>query len=791
MNTTPYFFLCLRLIGNVISLTFFIVSCFSFSLFAQFATTSTDSIRLQGNLIGSEKERAFSHTSLWRFHQGDDTTGTWSQPNFDDSSWELISTRLYQDSLHPEIPILPRSYNGTGWFRLRLDIDFVLQQTPLVLSIYYTGQSEVYADGKLIAQLGTRNHNITHHVVHLPLENKKSVLVAVHYANLSAKEQLRIHRFLKSAFVDWSGVVMEIVPLELEERKQSERNLANTVESALGGVLMVLAILNTCLLLFQWRMYFGSLSLFALFSYCGFLWFTAFSSLLSVTSIAFFLNDNNLYEVINSISYSFSVVFSNMALFFYLQFVYNILNQKAPRYFIILVFLSVCHSLSVLLAGILIEQNMNFLLPHWLSQCFFVSLAIESIRISLIAYRHRGREKYLVIGNIFICALMLYLLFAPGIPQSYPRSWGTNLSINLPVPLIMTVLLAYHDAKTNRLLIEQNEKLEAEVQKRTFFIHQQIDIQNQQTQKIVETNSQLQEQNHALEALNLELEQANKFKNDVISMVSHDLRNPLTNLYLCISMITGLYPHDDKLDIYAKRILSSVDQMKELISGVLETTEILRGEIPIVRTTFNITQLVTEKAEQYMLHAHSKEQIIHFGDVLEEVYLHGDRQRLGQVFDNLLTNAIKYSPFGRKICISVLVIDNTDKQSNVGKECTQWVARVEIKDEGPGISEEDKAKMFGFFQRLTAKPTGGESSSGVGLAIVKSIVDLHQGNIWAESRESEGITGTTFIVELPISEDAMMLKESFHTDSEWQLRMLVSAGAGNRTRGSRGIDMVL
>jgi two-component system, sensor histidine kinase and response regulator len=76
-----------------------------------------------------------------------------------------------------------------------------------------------------------------------------------------------------------------------------------------------------------------------------------------------------------------------------------------------------------------------------------------------------------------------------------------------------------------------------------------------------------------------------------------------------------------------------------------------------------------------------------------------------------------------------------------------------VQDEGPGLTDEDKQKLFGFFQRLSARPTGGESSHGVGLAITKRVVDLHNGKIWAESEVGKG---TTFIVMLPRNTDTAM-----------------------------------
>ncbi|MBK9249385.1 MAG: sensor histidine kinase [Ignavibacteria bacterium] len=98
----------------------------------------------------------------------------------------------------------------------------------------------------------------------------------------------------------------------------------------------------------------------------------------------------------------------------------------------------------------------------------------------------------------------------------------------------------------------------------------------------------------------------------------------------------------------------------------------------------------------------------------------------------MLSNAVKYSPHGKNVYIAVSKSDST--------------CRISIKDEGPGISDQDKLKLFGKFQRLTAKPTGGEHSTGLGLSIVKKFVEMMRGRVWCESKLGEG---AEFIVELP------------------------------------------
>jgi signal transduction histidine kinase len=103
-----------------------------------------------------------------------------------------------------------------------------------------------------------------------------------------------------------------------------------------------------------------------------------------------------------------------------------------------------------------------------------------------------------------------------------------------------------------------------------------------------------------------------------------------------------------------------------------------------------------------------------------------------QVLENLVSNAVKYSPPGKNIFVRL------KKQPSV--------ARMEVQDEGPGLSAEDQKKLFGKFARLSAKPTGGEHSTGLGLSIVKKMVEAMNGKVWCESELGRG---ATFIVEFP------------------------------------------
>jgi signal transduction histidine kinase len=167
----------------------------------------------------------------------------------------------------------------------------------------------------------------------------------------------------------------------------------------------------------------------------------------------------------------------------------------------------------------------------------------------------------------------------------------------------------------------------------------------------------------------------------------------------------------------------------------LDSAAIELGSMTLNCHSMSLSLLLDGTVGRYLFAAEQKQQTIAV-EIDDNVMVVADADRLEQVFDNLLSNAVKYSLLGTTITVRVFAKPN--------------IARVEIHDAGPGISAEDQTKLFGLFQRLSAMPTGGESSNGVGLSITKNIVDLHEGHIWVESELGHG---ATFIVELAMKAD--------------------------------------
>ena len=154
--------------------------------------------------------------------------------------------------------------------------------------------------------------------------------------------------------------------------------------------------------------------------------------------------------------------------------------------------------------------------------------------------------------------------------------------------------------------------------------------------------------------------------------------------------------------------------------------------IAIRREHVDLAAMLGEIVSANRAQAERKKQSIQINAPARQMWS-GDPDRLREAVDNLISNAIKYSPIGGNI---ELTMSHADEH-----------VVIRVSDEGAGLSEEDVSRLFGRFQRLSARPTGGESSTGLGLSIVKRIVELHGGQVGAQS-PGPG-RGTTFTIRLP------------------------------------------
>jgi signal transduction histidine kinase len=178
-------------------------------------------------------------------------------------------------------------------------------------------------------------------------------------------------------------------------------------------------------------------------------------------------------------------------------------------------------------------------------------------------------------------------------------------------------------------------------------------------------------------------------------------------------------------------IVLAATRMRDLIGTLLDANAIEQGKYVSNLERFDMNEVVAQCVESNRATADRKNILLRVG-ISDPLWAKADRAGTMQIFDNLISNALKFSP--PQTTVHVHTLPERDS------------VLVSVRDEGPGINAEDQKKMFGKFCRLTARPTGGESSNGLGLSIVKRLVDAMGGTIQFQS--SPGM-GATFMVRLP------------------------------------------
>ena len=268
------------------------------------------------------------------------------------------------------------------------------------------------------------------------------------------------------------------------------------------------------------------------------------------------------------------------------------------------------------------------------------------------------------------------------------------------------------------------------------ILYQQLqDANTQLEERVAQRTRALSQANRRLSAQWLRLQRANGFKNEILGTVAHDLKNPLGVILGRTEMLTeliGAGASKDSINLQIEHIRDASRRLTSMVDNLISDAMADAFDITIRREPIDIAALVTEVAEANRPLAQNKQQVIEVS-APEGRIVGCDSDRMREAIDNLMSNAIKYSPIGGRITV---VVDGDDE-----------VTSISITDQGAGLSPEDIGRLFGRFQRLSAKPTAGESSTGLGLSIVKKIIDMHGGEVQAAS--SGPGEGATFTITLP------------------------------------------
>jgi signal transduction histidine kinase len=244
---------------------------------------------------------------------------------------------------------------------------------------------------------------------------------------------------------------------------------------------------------------------------------------------------------------------------------------------------------------------------------------------------------------------------------------------------------------------------------------------------------EMQRKNIELQKIELEkrndaLEEINQEKNHLIKILAHDLRSPL-NQISGLATLMEMNGAKDQSD-HIHRIQYATKRLDGMISKILDVDAIETNRINLITEEIELLPIIQEIVHSYEKAALEKKINITIS-ALPHLKVLADRTYLSEVIENILTNALKFSSKNKSIEISC-----HDRNGKI---------EVHIKDEGPGFTEEDKKELFQKFKKLSAQPTGGEQSTGLGLSIVKKFMEIMNGEVICESENGRG---SKFILRL-------------------------------------------
>nr|WP_285855801.1 ATP-binding protein [Paenibacillus camelliae] len=225
-----------------------------------------------------------------------------------------------------------------------------------------------------------------------------------------------------------------------------------------------------------------------------------------------------------------------------------------------------------------------------------------------------------------------------------------------------------------------------------------------------------------------------RMRSEFVANVSHELKTPIAAVKgFAETLLGGAVKDEETTKAFLGIIYDESERLNRLIGDILELSKIESRRAPLILSPVDIKQFMTNTIAILEVSADQKQIEVNLYSP-EELYMEGDEDRLRQIFVNLLSNAISYTPEGGKIFVNISLTE-------------QEKVQITIKDTGIGIPEKDLPRIFERFYRVDKARSRGSGGTGLGLSIVKHLVEMHKGTITVESAVGEG---TTFTLELPL-----------------------------------------
>ena len=646
----------------------------------------------------------------WRYRAGDDPA--WADPRYDDSDW--TSAHTWFDYHAIERGALPPGLPGIGWFRLHLRVDSALAHMPLGLAVYRGSATEVYLDGELVHKTGRVGRTRAEEEARwdytptaISLREDATHVLAVRYSNFSAEEIFEVGE--DAGFY----LMLGVLPTMLESHARLTRR-ASVHQMLLTGILLALAFLHLMLfLLFQKA---KAHLYFAVFVAC-------FAGVVFGDLQIHFITSNEA----NVLRARLTQTASLLSFVAGLLFAHEITHGRMPRYVYVL-------------TAVITALGISLWFTHLTSQVlmFDIILIVDMVRVYVKGII-RKREDAWIIGLGLLPLVVLTILMALTHLQVVAPFWDhyevpAYGYAMLALVLSMSVYLARDFARTKRGLALANTRLE--------------DYSRTLEQKVEARTAELRAEKEKTEAQARRLRELDRAKSRFFANVSHEFRTPLTLILgPTESALQGTYgPLPTPLRRQLERTRHHARRLLRLVGQLLDLARIESGKLTLHAQRADLAAFLRRVVRAFTPLAERERLALSFRSDVRALPWVFDAEKLEQVVANLLSNALKFTPEGGKVWVTL-----TTSPGN-GEAAPEEMSAVEIvvKDTGPGIAEADLERVFDRFEQVDGSATRAHEGTGIGLSLARELVELHGGRLLVRSEEG---FGSAFIVRLPLAPD--------------------------------------
>lgn len=277
-------------------------------------------------------------------------------------------------------------------------------------------------------------------------------------------------------------------------------------------------------------------------------------------------------------------------------------------------------------------------------------------------------------------------------------------------------------------LLEENSKLST----RLAFLEEKCSVLDIKIEALTTANLELEKQKEHLLEQKRKLEELQNQKNELMTIVVHDIKNPAAAIQNFVQLLESYDLNATEQQELMENLLSTSNKILKLAEEVTQLVNFEENVLKLEFQNYDINKIIQSVKKRFDLTARKKEILLHteLDEKIPEIKI--DPEKIDEVIDNLISNAIKFAP--------------KDTEVKIISEKREDAVVVKVVDNGYGLPKAELDRAFEKGVKLSRKPTAGESSSGFGLWIVKRIVEEHNGKVWAQSNEGYG---STFAFEIP------------------------------------------